>query len=44
MRNYKEEYYEELILWNHNFLKISAEKERIKKIIKTIPYNAQTTI
>jgi hypothetical protein len=37
MKDYKEEYYKQSILWDHSFLEISEEKERIEEIIKVIP-------
>ena len=44
MKDYKEEYYEQSILWDCNFLEIPAEKERLEKIIKIIPSDVQTIL
>ena len=33
MKDYKEEYYEQSILWTQNLKEIPAEKERLEEII-----------
>jgi len=44
MEDYKDEYYEQSILWDNNFLEISEEKERIEEIIKIMPFSVQTIL
>jgi len=44
MMVYKKEYYEQSDFWNRDYLKIPAEKERIKEIIDTIPSDVRSIL
>ncbi len=40
MKDYHQEYYEQSVLWDYDYLKISKERERIEEVVGIIPFDA----